>query len=599
MKKICLALVVLLIAAFVPASAESIYDETYTESIEDTVKTWFTTSSGYARTPNLLYMSKNVVTNDTKQVMTRLPSSYITNYGSLPDEGQNWPVEYKRHDNFRHVGYGEYGYFKLKIGSTDYLQITASFDELDAEAVSGDTIITINSLGSPIVYPSDRYWDYWTEQKYIWSSISTDTSGYKCAFGSIVGPDYTLFAGTNYIFIWGNWQNRLIIESEQQGVLNQSTITLQRVFSDGAHPSEFHVKYGNTTVSKTASTDQFLTIPEEFYPFSTHVKSISGKWHNETFYSDSGGDPGGLTVTVYVKNSQTGAIIANSNIVIDALVNGEYYPVVNKTEPSGIFSITLQPTGGGQPNPDSYRLIATADGYNNPMPEINFTVDDSKKYIYCLLDPIAGGPENENNTFIDFFVRDMSSNPISAATVKFGKYTLITNSQGYTVFEVPKNADYTYTVSKSGYGSLTGNAVIGDVPRHTINTVLAPAVTPTKPTPIPTSTSITPKPTMTAPSGEPVSNWLEWFAAHFGMILGGGVEIGKIFMWLCFSVPVGVYVGKEAKAGAAGFMAGAGIVTLFFVLIGWVPIWLLVLLALIIGLLYAKVFNNSDTGGGR
>lgn len=314
---------------------------------------------------------------------------------------------------------------------------------------------------------------------------------------------------------------------------------------------------------------------------------------------DDPADPDDSTVTVYVKNSQTGALIADANIAIDALVNGEYYPVVNRTEPSGIFSITLQPTGGGQPNPDGYRLIVTAYGYNNPMPEINFTVDDYKISIYCLLDPIAGGPVNENKTFIDFFVRDMSSNPISGATVKFGKYTLITNSAGYTIFEVDKNNNYTWTISKSGYGPLTGNAVIGDAPRHTINTVLAPIVTPTKPTPIPTSPPIGPTPTMTAPTGEPVSNWLEWFAAHFGMILGGGVEIGKIFMWLCFTVPVGVYVGKEAKAGAAGFMAGAGIVTLFFVLIGWVPIWLVVLLALIIGLLYAKVFNSQDNGGGR
>lgn len=206
---------------------------------------------------------------------------------------------------------------------------------------------------------------------------------------------------------------------------------------------------------------------------------------------------------------------------------------------------------------------------------------------------------NENKTFIDFFVRDMSSNPISGATVKFGKYTLITNSAGYTVFEVDKNNNYSWTVSKSGYGALTGNAVIGSDPRHTINTVLAPIVTPTTTTPIPTSPPIGPTPTMTAPTGESVSNLLEWFAAHFGMLLGGGVEIGKIFMWLCFTVPVGVYVGKEAKAGAAGFMAGAGIVTLFFVLIGWVPIWLVVLLALIIGLLYAKVFNAQDNGGGR
>src|SRR5690606_1751130 len=183
--------------------------------------------------------------------------------------------------------------------------------------------------------------------------------------------------------------------------------------------------------------------------------------------------------------------------------------------------------------------------------------------------------------------------------VKFGDYTLITNSAGYTIFEVKKDSTYTWTVSKSGYGSVTGNAVIGSNPRYTINAVIAPAVTPTLTTPIPTSTPVKPTPTMTPPTGEPVSNLLEWFAAHFGMLLGGGVEIGKIFMWLCFTIPAGVYVGKEAKAGAAGFLAGAGIVTLFFVIIGWVPVWLVVLLALIIGLLYAKVFSNSDNGGGR
>lgn len=339
-------------------------------------------------------------------------------------------------------------------------------------------------------------------------------------------------------------------------------------------------------------------------PIYLNITDLSGKEFNRVFLASqpTPTEPTpteDASVTVYVKNSQTGALIANANIAIDALVNGEYYPVTNRTEPSGIFNINLQPTGGGQPNPDGYRLIVTADGYNNPMPEINFTVDDYKQSIYCLLDPIAGGPVNENKTFIDFFVRDMSSNPISGATVKFGKYTLITNSAGYTVFEVDKNNNYTWIISKSGYGPLTGNAVIGDAPRHNINTVLAPIVTPPTQTPIPTGTEIGPTPTMTAPTGEPVSNWLEWFAAHFGMILGGGAEIGKIFMWLCFAVPVGVYVGKEAKAGAAGFMAGAGIVTLFFALIGWVPIWLVVLLALIIGLLYAKVFNTPDNGGGR
>lgn len=308
--------------------------------------------------------------------------------------------------------------------------------------------------------------------------------------------------------------------------------------------------------------------------------------------------PSNSTVTVYVQNSQNGALIANSHIDISAFVNGEFHEVVNETLPGGIYTGNLQPTGGGLPNPDYYRLFATAEGYNSIMPYIDFE-HSSYTTIYAILDPIGGAPEDENNTFIDFYVRDINANPIAGATVKFGGYTLYTNSAGYTIFEVKKDNTYTWTVSKLGYGSVTGNAVIGSNARYTINAVIAPEVTPTTPTPKPSVTPVSPTPTLTAPTGEPVSNWLEWFAAHFGMILGGGVEIGKIFMWLCFTVPVGVYVGNKAKAGAAGFMAGAGIVTLFFVLIGWVPIWLVVLIALIIGLLYAKVYSNSDNGGGR
>jgi hypothetical protein len=392
--------------------------------------------------------------------------------------------------------------------------------------------------------------------------------------------------GTNIVRNGYYWKNQIIIGDEK--------IKIVREIDGNFYPSNFIV---DTDIDFTDNGN----LDNEFWYAGDGTWNVTSAY-GKIFTGDIISNPVISEfdkVTIYVRNSQTGAAIANSRCIIDALVDGDYYPVVNRTEPSGIFSVTLQPTGGGMPNPDGYRLIASAEGYNNPMPEINFTVDEYTTSMYFYLDPIGGAPENENNTFIDFFVRDMSANPISGATVNFGGYTLITNSAGYTIFEVAKNKTYSWTVSKSGYGSLTGNAVIGSNGRHTINTVLAPAVTPTIPTAIPTSTPISPTPTMTAPTGEPVSNWLEWFAAHFGMILGGGVEIGKIFMWLCFSVPVGVYVGKEAKAGAAGFMAGAGIVTLFFVLIGWVPIWLLVLLALIIGLLYAKVFNNSDNGGGR
>ena len=385
-------------------------------------------------------------------------------------------------------------------------------------------------------------------------------------------------------------------------------INITREFNGEYYQSDVGVYNNNSQLiigGSSSSDESYLVYLSDLYKIT-----VTSQLFDEEYYfllGQTPGDPGDPTdpadpdntsVTVYVRNSQSGALIANAHIVISASVNGTFHEIVNETVPSGIYSIELQPTGGGMPNPDFYRLTTIVEGYNSIMPNIDFEVDGATS-IYAYLDPVAGAPEDENKTFIDFYVRDLAANAISGATVNFGGYTLITNSAGYAVFEVDKSNTYSWTISKSGYGALTGNAVIGDAPRHTINTVLAPAVTPTTPTPIPTSTPISPTPAMTAPTGEPVSNWLEWFAAHFGMILGGGAEIGKIFMWLCFSIPVGVYVGKESKAGAAGFMAGAGVVTLFFVLIGWVPIWLLVFIALIIGLLYAKIFNNSDNGGGR
>lgn len=477
-------------------------------------------------------------------------------------------------------------------GSLKEVIFFIEFDNIDIKSYTGEQTITLNwnqDLVPPGQAQGSSYWDYL-------ENANDRFTEYPIAIGATPSSYKYKFNGKHMYHGIDNWYNTVKITE------NDLDYTVD--FIRGNNPSWAEINDADTgfLVYSSPYTTDDVTFKVKKLLITSGKINVSVVSHNgnayNLFYPPSAPSEDS-DITVYIKNSQTGALIANSNIVIDALVNGEYYPVANTTEPSGIFTITLQQTGGGQPNPDSYRLIATADGYNNPMPVINFTVTDSKKYIYCYLDPIAGGPENENNTFIDFYVRDLSANPVSAATVKFGKYTLITNSHGYTVFEVPKNTDYTYTVSKSGYGPVTGNANIGANDRYIINAVIGPAVTPTKPTPIPTSTSISPTPTMTAPNGEPVSNWLEWFAAHFGMILGGGVEIGKIFMWLCFTVPIGVYVGKEAKAGAAGFMAGGGIVTLFFVLIGWVPIWVVVLLALIIGLLYAKVFNSPDNGGGR
>jgi hypothetical protein len=596
MKKLLAVLTVLLIVGIcIPAVSadEILYDETLTQIIDTSDNGTYTTTATPMVSRSYTKVGFNDITlyPDLSYIMFTIPGPQGYGVGedidTLLDEGEH---SFTYNLNGEKTGTAYISRYN-SLGQTTKTRILLFFNDWDIGTLTGHQSFEINGItmakrnGAENLGGNHYYINPGT------NPVSLVRSGTEVCLGSDTTVYYEIASSIP-------WKNHITVIEEAQphgysinlertilGDLYTSTINIYKnnevVFSNTGYGSGFGVWYPYDEID-------LITV---INPQNTQYTFPLGAGSGETPVTDT-------NVNIYIRNSQTGAAIANSHILINASVNGEFFEVINQTLPGGIYQGTLQPTGGGMPNPDFYRLIPTADGYNSVMPYIDFNVD-GETTIYAYMDPIAGGPLDENKTFIDFFVRDLAANPISGATVNFGGYTLLTNSQGYTVFEVDINNAYTWTVSKSGYGSLTGNAVIGADDRYTVNSVLGLAVTPTTPTAIPTSTLIGPTPTLTAPTGEPVSNLLEWFAAHFGMLLGGGVEIGKIFMWLCFSVPVGVYVGKEAKAGATGFMAGAGIVTLFFVLIGWVPIWLLVLLALIIGLLYAKVFNSSDTGGGR
>ena len=246
------------------------------------------------------------------------------------------------------------------FGTTTHVRFLIFFDDWDTTGYTGTQYIT---LSEP-----------------LWSgaagSVNSDSSSLACVVSASAtrraSPPFTItVASVN------EWKNRLTVNDN---ILNSYQVNLQRVYDGVKYPSEITILKGNSTLFYEATASDFGTVY-----LQSEIDSIKIQTGTNIFYYplESSETPSSSSVTVYVRNSQTGAAIANSNIVIDALVNGEYYPVVNETEPAGIFSITLQPTGGGQPNPDGYRLIATADGYNNPMPEINFTVTDSKKYIYC------------------------------------------------------------------------------------------------------------------------------------------------------------------------------------------------------------------------
>ena len=470
-------------------------------------------------------------------------------------------------------------------------KITMFFEDWDIEGLSGMQLVNIYGM-----YFSKK----WGIEYVIGSP---NLAEYAMMITWRDGREYYI-PQTPLRIDWGSgieWQNHIYLEELDPNPLGGYEFSLFRNIDGKYYYSDCKVYMDEEVIFSDSSTTD---IKDRWFSLGSitqiNVTSPTGRVYKFPVTADPGdpGGPVGIPINIRVQNSQTGALLANAHITITANVNGEFHEVVNETLPAGTKTYNLQPTGGGLPNPDFYRLIATVEGYNPIMPYIDFEADISTT-IYAYLNPVGGAPINENKTFIDFYVRDLNAKPVSGATVKFGPYTLLTNSAGYAIFEVDKDKLYVWTVSKVGYDSVTGNALIGSDARYTINAVIGPAVTPTLPTPTPTTTPGKPSPTLTGPTGEPVSNLLEWAAAHFGMLLGGGLEIGKIFMWLCFTIPAGVYVGNKAKAGAAGFMAGAGIVTLFFVIIGWVPIWLVVIIALIIGLLYAKVFSNIGNGGGR
>lgn len=190
------------------------------------------------------------------------------------------------------------------------------------------------------------------------------------------------------------------------------------------------------------------------------------------------------TVNVYVKNSQTGALLADAHILIEGTPGVDNWTeYVNTTLPSGTGSYSLP----GMPY--QFRILAESPGYTSTGYQY-FRAGDT---VIVNLEPYIDAPTNESNTFLEFYIRDLNANPLGGATVEVGGQWLYSNNNGYARFEVAKNATYPYTVQKSGYMTISGTATVADGPRYTVNVVLGAGTVPTL-TPTPTEPGATPTP---------------------------------------------------------------------------------------------------------
>src|SRR5690606_7642062 len=164
-------------------------------------------------------------------------------------------------------------------------------------------------------------------------------------------------------------------------------------------------------------------------------------------------DPDNIPVGVYVKSSQTGALLNDARIIIKDTTTAPWSEVVNQTLPSGHGVVSLAKDPGFDPT--QYQISATVPDYQQVVPALFFRVTGPMSVV-VEMEPLEGGPVDEDNTFLEFYVRDLDGNGISNAQVFVDGQLRWTNAQGWIQFEVTKNASYPYTVSKSGYVTIEG-----------------------------------------------------------------------------------------------------------------------------------------------
>jgi hypothetical protein len=369
---------------------------------------------------------------------------------------------------------------------------------LDGEDIIGNGTINFNvnfvdgEPNSIIVWLEVSDWDIGSRfgPKYITTSYQTSEI-YGLSLGSSIPragttllntpaewcDDYSLYMGKKHTtgYFTSVYANQLGRSNYYwTNVVDIDEIpSVTRIIDGIAYPS--HIKVSDNYIiyyNGTASDD--ITISAVKGPYTLQISDPAGLI-NET-YTWGGALSNTATVTVYVQNSQTGALLANARLTIQDTTTDPWTEVVNQTLTSGTGTFSLPKDTGLHLT--QYRIGATVPGYQQVVPAL-FARVTGPTNIVVEMEPTAGGPEDPNNAYLEFYVRDIHANGIPNANVLVDGKTRWTNGQGYTQFEVAKNATYPYTVSKSGYMTIQGSAIVADGPRYVANVVLGPGTVPT------------------------------------------------------------------------------------------------------------------------
>lgn len=329
------------------------------------------------------------------------------------------------------------------------------------------------------------------------------------------------------------------------------------------------------------------------YKFMGYVMSPYETLYEQTDILTVGNPDDVATVTIYVKDAETGALIAGANVTI--------------TGPAGVL-IGTQVTASGvatfevpKTTYPEYWVTVSATDYSQVSPHVMAVMQDIGLTIE--MNPEGEPPADPNNVYLQFVVRDHNLNPVPGASITVGGETLTTNDAGFVRFEVPKSTRHTYLVSKAGYMTVSGSVDVGTLSPVNMPVVLTSGVYPTSTVPtstVPTSTVPTDQPTG-QPTGQPTdqptpgTSFVDQSAQGFATFLGVSFEMGKAALGIVIASAIGFMTARRLRGGAAEFSIGLLAGACLTVIIGLLPVWIFIVLILVVGALIGYRYM----GGGQ
>ena len=218
--------------------------------------------------------------------------------------------------------------------------------------------------------------------------------------------------------------------------------TISGASVSGAGTTKSTNYYGYTSYSGLDTGSYYFTASKSGYSSSSGSTTITTSNTSRTVYIYLTPEvivPTTGSITVYVKNAETGSYISG------ATISGDRSGTTNS---SGYKSFSGLNFG-------SYSFTASKSGYYAGSGSATISSSSTSKSVTIYLTPIP------TSGTITVYVKDASTGAaISGASVSGGGVSGSTNNSGYVSFSGLSFGSYTFSASKSGYSSGSGSASI-------------------------------------------------------------------------------------------------------------------------------------------